>query len=251
MSVSVKQTKARSREFITAGECIPDAPSISVGSPQISPRWAQIEGSPLPLGATWIEDEQAFNFAIYAEHADSVTVLLYSPRDLAEPIWTFRFDPIRNKSGRIWHCRVPLGRMRDARYYAYSVSGQAVAGLRGFDHEKVLLDPYAKRVFFPPRFERKRAMRPGPNHEKAPLGVLPRRRATFDWAEDLPPRPESDAIIYELHVKGFTKNPNSGVHPSRAGTYAGLIEKIPYLKDLGITVVELMPIFQRDPHEGD
>ena len=251
MSLSVKQTKARSREFITAGECIPDAPSISAVSPQISPRWAQIEGSPLPLGATWIEDEQAFNFAVYAEHADSVTLLLYCPRDLANPIWTFQFDPIRNKSGRIWHCRVPLGRMCDARYYGYSISGQAVAGLRGFDHEKVLLDPYAKRVFFPPRFERKRAMKPGPNHEKAPLGVLPRRRDAFDWVEDLPPRPESDAIVYELHVKGFTKNPNSGVHPSRAGTYAGLIDKIPYLKDLGITVVELMPIFQRDPHEGD
>ena len=80
---------------------------------------------------------------------------------------------------------------------------------------------------------------------------MPRQRTAFDWAEDIPPRPESDAIIYELHVKGFTKNPNSGVHPSRAGTYAGLIEKIPYLKELGITVVELMPIFQRDPHEGD
>ena len=141
--------------------------------------------------------------------------------------------------------------MCDARYYGYSVSGQVVAGLRGFDHEKVLLDPYAKRVVFPPGFDRKLAMKPGPNDEKAPLGVLPRQQAAFAWAEDLPPRPESDAIIYELHVKGFTKNPNSGVSPSRAGTYAGLIEKIPYLKELGITVVELMPIFQRDPHEGD
>ena len=89
--------------------------------------------------------------------------------------------------------------------------------------------------------------------------MLERRRSEYcrhivlpiDWAGDVSPQPESDAIIYELHVKGFTRNPNSGVHPSRAGTYAGLIEKIPYLKDLGITVVELMPIFQRDPHEGD
>ena len=89
MSLSVKQTKARTREFITADECIPGAPSISAVSLQISSRWAQIEGSPLPLGATWIEDEQAFNFAIYAEHADSVTLLLYCPRDLANPIWTF------------------------------------------------------------------------------------------------------------------------------------------------------------------
>jgi glycogen operon protein len=141
--------------------------------------------------------------------------------------------------------------MHDSRYYAYSVSGPTVAGLRGFDPEKVLVDPYAKAVFFPQRFDRKLAIAPGPNAGKAPLGVLPARRATFDWAGDDSPRPESDAIIYELHLKGFTKNPNSGVHPSRAGTYAGLIEKIPYLKDLGITVVELMPIFQRDPHERD
>jgi isoamylase len=205
----------------------------------------------LPLGVTWIEEDQAFNFAVCAEHAESVKLFLYSSTDLAKPVLTFQFDPIRNKSGRIWHCRIPLDQICEARYYAYSVSGQAVAGLNGFDHEKVLLDPYAKRVFFPPGFDRKRAMNPGPNDEKAPLGVLPRQGAAFDWAEDLPPRPESDAIIYELHIKGFTKNPNSGVHPSRAGTYAGLMEKIPYLKELGITVVELMPIFQRDPQEGD
>ncbi len=141
--------------------------------------------------------------------------------------------------------------MRDARYYAYSVAGPDISGLNAFDREKVLVDPYTKAVFFPPSFDRRRAMRPGANAGRAPLGVLPARRTTFDWAGDKPPRPESDAIIYEFHVKGFTKNPNSGVHPSRGGTYAGLIEKIPYLKDLGITVVELMPIFQRDPQEGD
>jgi isoamylase len=213
--------------------------------------WAQKEGLPLPLGATWLEDQQAFNFAVYTEYAESVTLLLYSPSDLASPILTFPFDSLRNKSGRIWHCRIPLDQMCDARYYGYSVSGQAVAGLRGFDHEKVLLDPYAKGVFFPPGFDRKLAIGPGPNHERAPLGVLTEDRNAFDWAGDVPPRPESDAIIYELHVKGFTKNPNSGVPPSHAGTYSGLIEKIPYLRDLGITVVELMPIFQRDPHEGD
>jgi isoamylase len=170
---------------------------------------------------------------------------------LANPILTLRFDPLRNKSGRIWHCRIPLKQLRGARYYAYSVSGHAVVGCRSFDPEKILLDPYAKGVFFPAGFDRKLAIGPGTNAGKAPLGVLSRHRATFDWEGDTPPRPESDAIVYELHVKGFSKNPNSGVHPSRAGTYAGLAEKVPYLKDLGITVVELMPVFQRDPHEGD
>jgi isoamylase len=114
-----------------------------------------------------------------------------------------------------------------------------------------LLAPYARGVFFPPAFERKRALELGGNAGRAPLGILPRQQIAFDWGEDVSPRPESDAIIYELHVKGFTNNLNSGVHPSRAGTYAGLIEKIPYLKELGITVVELMPIFQCDPQQGD
>ncbi len=205
----------------------------------------------MPLGATWIEDEQAVNFAVYAEPADRVTLLLYSPSDLANPVLTFEFDSLHNKSGRIWHCRIPRKEMRAARYYAYSVSGQAVVGFLGFDDEKILLDPYAKSVFFPPEFDRKLAIGPGSNGGKAPLGILPTRQVGFDWTDQVSPRRESDAIIYELHVKGFTKNLNSGVHPRRAGTYSGLIEKIPYLKDLGITVVELMPIFQRDPQEGD
>src|SRR5271167_1550388 len=90
-------------------------------------RWTQTEGSPLPLGATWIEEEQAFNFAVYAEHAASVTLLLYSADDLAHPILSFQFDYIGNKSGRIWHCRIPFNQIRGARYYAYSVSGRVAS----------------------------------------------------------------------------------------------------------------------------
>ena len=215
------------------------------------PTWAQAEGSPLPLGVIWIEDEQAFNFAVQSEHAESVTLLLYSSTDLVNPLLTYRFDFLRNKSGQIWHCRVPLSRIGGCAYYAYSVSGQTASSIHSFDPQKVLLDPYARGVFFPAEFDRTLAMREGANAGRAPLGVLTAHRPVFDWAEDRSLHHESDAIIYELHVKGFTKNPNSGVDHSRAGTYAGLVEKIPYLKDLGITVVELMPIFQRDPQEGD
>jgi len=228
----------------------PGAAPATVSSPKL-PSWAQTEGTPLPLGATWIEEEQAFNFAVHAEHADSVTLLLYSANDFANPVLTFQFDFLRNKSGRIWHCRLPLIQMRGARYYAYSVSGQVASELQSFHPEKVLLDPYAKSVFFPLEFDRKLAIAPGPNAGKAPLGVLTGHDVAFDWSGDVAPHHETEAIIYELHVKGFTKNPNSGVHPSRAGTYSGLVEKIPYLKELGITVVELMPVFQRDPKEGD
>ena len=219
--------------------------------PQKVRTWAQTEGLSLPLGVTLLPDEQAFNFAVYAEHAESVKVLFFSNTDLENPVYKFQFDPIRNKSGRIWHCRIPLEAVRDARYYGYSVSGPKVAGLQSFDPGKILLDPYAKRVFFPPGFDRKLATERGRNAGRAPLGVLPEESIAFDWDGDVPPQHESDAVIYELHVKGFTRNPNSGVHPSRAGTYAGLVEKIPYLKDLGITIVELMPIFQRDPQESD
>ena len=103
--------------------------------------WEQAEGSPLPLGVTWIEEEQAFNFAIHSEHAESVTLLLYAPTDLVNPLLTYRFDYLRNKSGRVWHCRIPAGEFRECSYYGYSVSGQAVSYIHSFDPQKVLLDP--------------------------------------------------------------------------------------------------------------
>jgi isoamylase len=164
------------------------------------PTWAQAEGSPLPLGVTWIEEEQAFNFAVHAEHAESVTLLLYSSSDLVNPLLTFRFDFLRNKSGRIWHCRIPNTKIGEARYYAYSVSGQTVPQLHSFDPQKVLVDPYAKCIFFPPGFDRDLAMREGANAGRAPLGALTGCHSTFDWAGDRSPHHESDAIIYELHV---------------------------------------------------
>ena len=230
-----------------------DAPgdSAQTVAPAKRATWEQAEGSPLPLGVTWIEEEQAFNFAVHSEHAESVALLLFSATNLVDPVLAFRFDFLRNKSGRIWHCRIPIRDIGEARYYAYSVSGETVPQLHSFDPQKILVDPYARCVFFPPGFDRELAMREGPNAGRAPLGALTGHRQKFDWGGDRAPHHESDAVIYELHVKGFTKNPNSGVDASRAGTYAGLVEKIPYLQELGITVVELMPIFQRDPQEGD
>src|ERR1700757_3222981 len=158
--------------------------------------WEQAEGSPLPLGVTWIEEEQAFNFAVHAEHAESVTLLLYTPADLINPLLAYRFDFLRNKTGRIWHCRIPLSEISEAHYYGYSVSGEAASYIHGFDPQKVLHDPYATCVFFPPEFDRKLAMREGSNEGKAPLGVLPPRHSTFNWEEIEYPRHESDAVIY-------------------------------------------------------
>src|SRR5260221_13749024 len=86
------------------------------------PTWEQVEGVPLPLGVTWIEEEQAYNFAVHAERAESVTLLLYAAADLVNPALSYRFDFLHNKSGRIWHCRIPAVEIAERRTYAYSIS---------------------------------------------------------------------------------------------------------------------------------
>ena len=114
---------------------------------------APAEGSPFPLGATWVESAQAWNFALYSKHAESVTLLLYAEADLVTPVFTYPLDYLRNKSGRIWHCRLARADLRGACFYAYSVAGPAPQGRfewHCFDPDKILLDPYAKSVFFPP-----------------------------------------------------------------------------------------------------
>jgi isoamylase len=211
--------------------------------------WISAEGTPAPLGVTWIPEEQAFNFAVFSEEAESVTLLLFSPDDPAHPSFTFLFDFLRNKSGPVWHCRIPAATIGSARYYAYSAAGPNPPGM--FDSQKTLLDPYARCVFFPDKFDRTLAMREGSNAGKAPLGVIAAAQPlTKDSALSGVRHFESDAIIYELHVRGFTKHPSSGLDASRAGTFDGLVEKIPYLKELGVTIVELMPVFQGDPQDG-
>jgi glycogen operon protein len=214
--------------------------------------WHAREGSPTPFGATWIKSEQAYNFAIYSKHASGIVLLLYSENDLVNPVYTYRMTYPANKTGRIWHCRIPLSAAANAKFYAYMIEGsfEPSAGHR-FDLRKVLLDPYARVVFFPKDFSRDAASRPGSNAGRGPLGLLPLPDGGFDWGDDHRPEHTHDAIVYELHVKGYTNSASSEVSPEKRGSYAGLVEKIPYLKKLGITVVELMPVQQYDPLEGN
>jgi glycogen operon protein len=216
-------------------------------------KWTSIEGAPVPLGVTWIADEQAYNFALYSKHATKVTLLIYKADDLITPILAYAFHPMANKTERMWHCRIKRSGIPDGRYYAYRVEGPRAGpmGPHAFDPDKILLDPYATAVFFPPNFDRKKAQRAGRNDGCAPLGILPEYEHPFDWGTERPERHESDAIIYEMHLKGFTASPTSGVVAEKRGTFAGLIEKIPYLKELGVTLVELMPVQQFDPQEGN
>jgi hypothetical protein len=123
--------------------------------------------------------------------------------------------------------------------------------VHAFDRDKLLLDPYARCIAFPPGFDRAAALGGGPNLGKAPLGMIEACERPFEWGRDRRPRHEADALIYELHVRGFTQHGSSGVSDDARGTFAGVIEKIPYLQELGVTIVELMPVFQFDPQAGD
>lgn len=214
--------------------------------------WDRSEGSSVPLGVTWVASEQAYNFALYSSTASRVTLLLYAPEDIVTPIFSYEFDPLKNKTGPVWHARLPMTDIHGACYYSYSVDGPALSADRlerdFFNPMKVLLDPYARAIFFPPAFDRTAALGSGSNAGKAPLGVLPNDE-TFDWGDDRRPQHDSDLVIYELHVRGFTMNPNAGISAAKRGTFFGVLEKIPYLKELGVTALELMPIFEFDDTE--
>jgi glycogen operon protein len=202
------------------------------------------------LGITHLAAEGAYNFALYSRHASGVTLLLYGAQDLVNPARQIKLDHLRNKSGRVWHCRVKETELAGCKYYAYKVEGpfDPANGDR-FDPQKILLDPYATAVFFPPAFSREAAKHPGSNAGKAPLGGINPLPA-FDWGTERRPRHTADMVIYEMHVKGFTMRPSSGVTGDKRGTYLGVIEKIPHLKELGVTAVELLPIYQYEPEEG-
>jgi isoamylase len=214
--------------------------------------WERVEGSASPLGVTWRDDEKAYNFAIYSKEADSVTLLLYGDAEFVMPLCSIPFAFPRNKTHRVWHARIPGSAIEGARYYAYRIDGPLDPD-RGerFDSDKILLDPYASAVFLPPGHSRAAACVPGSNAGRAPLGILPARRPAVA-AERVPgPRHAHDLVIYEVHVRGFTRREGSGVAADERGTFAGIVAKIPYLRQLGITAIELLPVQQFDPQEGD
>jgi glycogen operon protein len=213
---------------------------------------AKAEGNPLPLGAHWIAQDAAFNFSLYAPTAQSVELLVYAAADVVNPVLRVAMNykaSRRNRTWAYWHCRVSGADVeaKGGAYYAYRVSGPAP---ERFNAQKILFDPYARALFFPPTFDSRAAIQAGPNDGKAPLGVMPKQRPTFDWGADRPPRHGSDLIIYEMHVRGFTMQDTS-IAAAHRGTFAGVVDKIAYLQKLGITAVELMPVFQTDPHDGN
>jgi isoamylase len=201
-------------------------------------------GASAPLGATVYPD--GVNFSVFAKSASSIELLLFDGEEATEPSRVIALDPSTHRSYHYWHVFVPD--LVAGQVYAYRAHGsfEPQRGVR-FDGDKVLIDPYGLAIAVPDHYERSAASRRGGNSAAAMKSVVA-DPAAYDWQGDVPlQRPYAETIIYELHVGGFTRHPNSGVAPERRGTYAGLIEKIPYLQDLGITAVELLPVFQFDP----
>ena len=176
-------------------------------------------------------------------------LLLFDDVNSSQPARLIQFDPRSNRTFHYWHMFVPG--IDSGQLYGLRASGpyDPYLGHR-FDPEKLLIDPYARCIAVPDGFSRDAAALPGDNILSAMKSVVV-NPATYDWEGDAPlQRPFSQTVIYEMHVRGFTRNPNSGVTGDIRGTYRGLVEKIPYLKDLGITAVELLPVFQFDEREA-
>jgi glycogen operon protein len=203
-------------------------------------------GQSAPLGATLANG--GVNFSLFSRHALSVDLCLFDTANSEQPSRVIPLDPFINRTYNYWHAFVPEA--GSGQIYGYRVAGPSdpERGLR-FDPSKVLLDPYGRGVTVPREYNRAAACRPGENVSSAMKSVVI-DCGTYDWEGDRPLRHLSArTVVYEMHVRGFTRHPSSGVSEDKRGTYAGLIEKIPYLEQLGITAVELLPIFQFDAQD--
>jgi len=203
-------------------------------------------GRSSPLGTTIVNG--GVNFSVFSRNAAAIELLLFEQEDDPQPSRAISLDPATSRSYHYWHVFVP--EIQRGQLYGYRARGQfdPASGAR-FDASKVLLDPYGRGVVVPRNYSREAARHPGDNCATAMKSVVVDPSA-YDWEGDTPlKRPSSRTIIYEMHVRGFTRHPSSGLKEDLRGTYAGLIEKIPYLKQLGITAVELLPVFQFDPQD--
>jgi glycogen operon protein len=204
-------------------------------------------GKPFPLGAT--PSPGGVNFSVWAREAASMELCFFDRAEDARPSRVVALQPNGNRSYHYWHVQVP--ELRPGQLYGWRARGpfDPSRGLR-FDPQKLLLDPYGRAVAVPPGYDRQAACRPGDNAGAAMKSVLA-DLSRYDWEGDAPlRRPFSRTVVYELHLRGFTAHESSGVAPARRGTYAGLVERIPHLLSLGVTAVELMPVFQFDPQDA-
>src|SRR5262245_47746778 len=174
-------------------------------------------GRSAPLGGTVTDG--GVNFSLFSRSARNVELLFFDREDDARPARVIQIDPVTNRSYHYWHVFVPG--VQAGQIYGYRVTGpfDPANGMR-FDPTKLLLDPYGRGVAVPRNYSRAAAETEGDNAETAMKSVVvdPRR---YDWEGDVPLRlPSSRTIIYEMHARGFTRRPNSGVTEGKRGTFA-------------------------------
>ena len=200
-----------------------------------------------PLGATVVPG--GVNFSVFSRAATGMELVLFEQEDDVKPARVIPIDPGAGRSYYYWHLFVP--EVQTGQLYGYRVQGpfDPARGMR-FDTGKVLLDPYARAIAVPENYSRAAACLRGERAAASMKSIVVDPHA-YDWEGDTPlHRRASQTIIYEMHVRGFTRDPSSGVAEKIRGTYAGLIEKIPYLQALGVTAVELLPVFQFDAQDA-
>lgn len=210
--------------------------------------WKLFPGQPSPLGVS--EVDNGINFAIFSEHATSVTLCLSLPQtnalgSLENDIVQLRLDPNVNKTGDIWHLSIEdLPKINVL--YGYRVDGpQAWDQGHRFDSSLVLVDPYAKLI------EGRRYFGDASLKLAKFLGTYDFDSLPFSWGDNYKPPniPERDLVIYEMNVRAFTMDESSRLDHKLRGSYLGVIEKIPHLLELGINAVELLPVFEFDEME--
>ena len=228
----------------------PTTVALDAPPPVVFPEETHFEveaGRSHPLGAT--PDADGVNFSIFSDLATGVELLLFNAHDDVEPTQIIHFDYIKNKSFHFWH--VYVRGLQPGAHYAYRVDGPNDICGRGdhYNRNKVLVDPYAKGNT-DDLWDRGKGCNWDDNLTTSMRSVVVDIEG-YDWEGDKPiNRPMEETVIYEMHVAGFTKSPTSGVESAKAGTFTGLIDKIPYLKELGVTAVELLPVFDFDTKEG-
>lgn len=207
-------------------------------------RFETARGVPHPLGATVRSD--GVNFALFSQHAESIELLLFDSATAEAPFQVVPMNARDHRSFHFWHVFV-IGAAAGL-HYAYRVKGPyAPEQGHRFDSEKVLIDPYARGNTMS-LWDRGAACGPGHNLPTSMRSVVI-DVADYDWEGDRPlNRPLDETVIYEMHVGGFTRDPSSG--SAAPGTFSAVIEKIPYLKALGVTAVELLPVFQFDDKDA-
>jgi len=200
-------------------------------------------GKRYPPGAT--ADADGVNFSLFSRHAQAVELLLYACSDSELPFQIISLDPQQNRSFFFWH--VYVEQLPAGVCYTWRVDGPSDTRYSGFrfNRHKELLDPWARAVSDYGWQRHNSRKNPGPSPAMRAVVVAEEH---YDWEGTTPlHRPLEQSIIYELHVGGFTQHPASGV--KNPGTFAGLIEKIPYLQALGITDVELLPVMAFDEQD--